>query len=88
MDKATIQGNLFKNHRGNGTGGACSDDSKVKSIGCSSRGAEFDSQHPHGSLSPSVTQVPGDITHPSVLHRYREQTRGTNVPVGKTSKYI
>ena len=32
----------------------------TKSTGCSSRGPEFDSQHPHGASQPSVTLVPGD----------------------------
>jgi len=33
------------------------DGSVVKSIGCSSRGPVFDSQHPHGSSHLSVTPV-------------------------------
>ena len=33
----------------------------VKSIGCSSRGPEFNSQHPHGGSQPSVTPVLGDL---------------------------
>ena len=35
--------------------------SVVKSIGYSSRGPGFNSQHPHGSLYLSVTPVPGDL---------------------------
>lgn len=37
------------------------DDSKVKSIGCSSRGPGFDSQLPQGDSQPPVTLVPGDL---------------------------
>jgi hypothetical protein len=29
-------------------------DGSVKSTGCSSRGPEFNSQHPHGGLQPSI----------------------------------
>lgn len=34
--------------------------SAAKSIGHSSRGPSFDSQHPHGASQPSVTPVPGN----------------------------
>ena len=39
--------------------------SAVKSTGCSSRGAGFNSQHPHGGSEPSVTPVPGDLDPPT-----------------------
>lgn len=35
--------------------------SLVKSICCSCKGAEFCSQHPHGSSQPCVSTVPGDL---------------------------
>ena len=37
------------------------DGSEVESTGCSSRGPEFNSQHPHGSSQLSVTPGPGDL---------------------------
>jgi len=43
------------------------DGSVVRNTVCSSRGPEFNSQHPHGSSQPSVTPLPGD---PTPLHRY------------------
>jgi hypothetical protein len=36
------------------------DGSVGKSTGCSFRGSRFKSQHPYGSLQPSVTLVPGE----------------------------
>ena len=38
------------------------DGSALKSTDCSSRGPEFNSQHPHGSSHLSVTPLPGDLT--------------------------
>ena len=43
------------------------DGSVVKSTGCSSRGPQFNSQHPHGSSQLSVTPASGDPT-PSDIH--------------------
>ena len=40
----------------------------LKSTGCSSRGPEFNSQHPHGGSQPSVTPVQGDPTSFGGLH--------------------
>jgi hypothetical protein len=42
-----------------------------KSIGCSFKGSEFSSQHPHGSSQLSVTQVPVDLT---LSHRHADKT--------------
>ena len=50
----------------------------VKSTSCSSRGPEFNSQHPHGSSKLSVTPVPGDLT-PSHRHTYRQNTNAHEI---------
>jgi hypothetical protein len=47
------------------------DGSVIKSIGCSSRGPEFNSQYPRGDSQLSVTQVPVDLT---LLHRHEGKT--------------
>ena len=51
----------------------------VKNTGCSSRGPEFDSQHPYGGSQSSLTPGPGDPTllsdlcgHTHVAHILRE----------------
>jgi len=38
------------------TDSGCRDGSAVKSTDCSSRGSEFNSQHPHGGSQPSVAR--------------------------------
>jgi hypothetical protein len=43
----------------------------VKNTGCSSKGSEFDSQHPYSGSQPSVTPVPGDLMSSSGLFGYQ-----------------
>ena len=43
----------------------------VKSIGSSSRGPGFNSQHPHGSSQLSVTSVPGDVLVQNNAHKIK-----------------
>ena len=45
-----------------------------KSIGWSSRGPGFDSQHPYGGLHPSVAPVPGRLMPPSGFCQYQVYT--------------
>jgi hypothetical protein len=58
---------LKKNYR------AWRDGSGIRSNGCSSRGPEFHSRHPHGSSQLSVAPVPEDLT-PSHRHTCRQNT--------------
>jgi hypothetical protein len=44
----------------------------VKSTVCYSRGLGFDSQHPHGSLQPSITIVPYDSVPSSGVQTYMQ----------------
>ena len=52
------------------TNGGWRDGSVVKSTCCSSRGAEFDSQHPRECLQPTVALVPEDLLSASAGTRH------------------
>ena len=44
----------------------------VKNTGCSSRGPEFDSQHPYGGSQSSLTPGPVGLLHVFGLHRHSD----------------
>ncbi|KAM7331541.1 hypothetical protein ACRRTK_008249 [Alexandromys fortis] len=50
-----------------GASGSWRDGSEVKSIACSSKGPEFNSQQPHGGSQPSVKRS-GALFWPSGMH--------------------
>lgn len=43
---------------------------RVRSMGCSTRGPKFESEHPHGGSQPSLTPGQGDGTSSYGLHRH------------------
>jgi hypothetical protein len=58
------------------------DGSAVKSTGCSSRGPQFDSQHPYGSSQLPATPVPGDLM-PSRRYTCRQNTDVHKIKINK-----
>jgi hypothetical protein len=56
-----------------------------KSIGCSSKGPRFNSQHAHGSSPKSVTSVPGDML-PSYRHTGRQNTNALQIKMNNIFK--
>jgi hypothetical protein len=56
----------------------------AKNTGCSYRGPKFESQHPHSSLQPSVTPVPGDPTFSSDFHWHQAHMWHTYLHTHKT----
>jgi hypothetical protein len=60
----------------------------VKSIGCSSRGPGFDSQHPHGGLEPPAIPVLGYLMPSSGFGVDKMYNWCTDICAGKRSIHI
>ena len=68
--KKPLPGKLIKNNDSKGLNRSWRDGSVVKSIACSSKGPEFNSQQPHGGSQPSVMRF-GALFWPEDTHTDR-----------------
>jgi hypothetical protein len=63
-------------------------DSVFRSVGFSSKGPGFDSQHPHDSSQLCLTSDPGGMVPFSGLYKHQAYIWYTNIHAGKTPVHI